>query len=247
MKLTLSEHFEARIQIGHVKELLDAALDVLQPLSVEHVCYLSMGRPEIGEISRIETNYPGDWFNRYHERDYMRIDPVVAAGRNSLRSINWRDIDKSSREISGFFGEAADFGLRENGLTVPIRDTEDRRALFTINGAAADRDWDAIIGEHGSDMRFVAFLFHLYYERARQNHVDDCPHLSERELQVLGWAAAGKSAWETSMILGLSQRTIDAYIRNCIRKLGVANKTQAVAVAVSYHLLNEQVFRQCAA
>ena len=70
------------------------------------------------------------------------------------------------------------------------------------------------------------------------------PRLSKRERQVLGWAAAGKSAWETSIILGLSQRTIDSYMRNCVQKLGAANKTQAVAVAVSYALLEPHIFRQ---
>lgn len=56
--------------------------------------------------------------------------------------------------------------------------------------------------------------------------------LTPREREVLTWAAAGKSAWETSTILGISEATVITHLENIRRKLNVANPTQAVVAAL---------------
>jgi DNA-binding CsgD family transcriptional regulator len=61
--------------------------------------------------------------------------------------------------------------------------------------------------------------------------------LSPREREVLRWAAQGKSAWEIGKILRVAKRTVDAHTRNAIGKLGAANRTQAVAIAVRERLI----------
>jgi DNA-binding CsgD family transcriptional regulator len=56
--------------------------------------------------------------------------------------------------------------------------------------------------------------------------------LTPRELEVLTWAARGKSAWEIGVILGISKRTVDEHIQTATRKLGAATRTAAVAIAL---------------
>ena len=56
--------------------------------------------------------------------------------------------------------------------------------------------------------------------------------LSDREREVLGWVAQGKSAWEIGVILGISKRTVDEHVRVVCQKLSASNRTQAVAIAV---------------
>jgi LuxR family quorum sensing-dependent transcriptional regulator len=50
-------------------------------------------------------------------------------------------------------------------------------------------------------------------------------------LEVLTWAARGKSAREIGEILHITKRTVDEHAHNAVRKLGAANRTQAVAIA----------------
>ena len=57
--------------------------------------------------------------------------------------------------------------------------------------------------------------------------------LARREKQALYWAGKGKTCWETAKILGLTERTVDFYLRNASHKLGAATKTQAVAKAIA--------------
>jgi DNA-binding CsgD family transcriptional regulator len=61
--------------------------------------------------------------------------------------------------------------------------------------------------------------------------------LTPRETEVLWWAAQGKSAWEIGEILHISKRTVDDHIQTANRKLGAANRTQAVAIAVREGLI----------
>jgi DNA-binding CsgD family transcriptional regulator len=61
--------------------------------------------------------------------------------------------------------------------------------------------------------------------------------LTPRELEVLTWAAQGKSAWEIGVILGITKRTVDEHIHTAMRKLEAANRTQAVAIAVRDHII----------
>jgi LuxR family quorum sensing-dependent transcriptional regulator len=53
--------------------------------------------------------------------------------------------------------------------------------------------------------------------------------LTAREADCLSWAAEGKSDWEISVILGLSESTVRFHSANARVKLGAANRTQAAA------------------
>ena len=56
--------------------------------------------------------------------------------------------------------------------------------------------------------------------------------LTPREREVLGWVARGKSASEVAEILKIIKRTVDEHVQTAMRKLGAANRTHAVAIAV---------------
>lgn len=57
-------------------------------------------------------------------------------------------------------------------------------------------------------------------------------HISEREKEVLQWVEQGKSSSEISLILGISQRTVNSYIYDIMEKLEAVNRPQMVAIAL---------------
>lgn len=63
------------------------------------------------------------------------------------------------------------------------------------------------------------------------------PHLTERECEALMWAAQGKTAAETGMILGIRRRGVDFHLQNAIRKMDAPNKYAAIARAREFGLL----------
>lgn len=62
-------------------------------------------------------------------------------------------------------------------------------------------------------------------------------HLTPREREVLSWTASGKTAWEISQILNISNRTVEFHMGNILNKFDAVNSQQAVAIAVSSGLI----------
>ena len=61
--------------------------------------------------------------------------------------------------------------------------------------------------------------------------------LSHRELEVLRWTMAGKTAWEVGVILGINEQTVVRHLGHAAQKLGCVNKVQAVAKALLMGLI----------
>jgi DNA-binding response OmpR family regulator len=61
--------------------------------------------------------------------------------------------------------------------------------------------------------------------------------LNEREVEVLTWAARGKTSAEIAKILALTKRTVDFHIDNARGKLGAATRTEAVLKAATGRLI----------
>lgn len=70
-----------------------------------------------------------------------------------------------------------------------------------------------------------------------KDRISEDVRLSVREIEVLKWTMAGKTAWETGMILNISERTVGVHAGNAIRKLGVVSKHQAVLKALDLKLI----------
>lgn len=129
---------------------------------------------------------------------------------------------------------AKDFHI-EAGFTVPVRGSHDF-GLFSVvpdNAGTADAS---------SYLRHMAPAFTIFgmtvHEVARQVmrsvplSGDQVVRLSRRETQVMQWIAAGKTAWEISMIMNLSEYTIRSYIRTALTKLSCTGIAQGAVKAV---------------
>jgi DNA-binding NarL/FixJ family response regulator len=62
--------------------------------------------------------------------------------------------------------------------------------------------------------------------------------LSEKELGVLAELAKGHSNRQIAQTLWLSEQTVKFHLRNVYRKLGVANRTEALRLALDRHLVD---------
>ena len=67
--------------------------------------------------------------------------------------------------------------------------------------------------------------------------VAEAVELNDREVEVLTWAARGKTSAEIAQILGLTKRTVDFHIDNARDKLGAATRTEAVIKATTGRLI----------
>ncbi len=61
--------------------------------------------------------------------------------------------------------------------------------------------------------------------------------LGKREQQVLAWTSQGKTSFEISKILNLSEHTINNYVTNAANKLGTNNRVHTVCRAIMLGLI----------
>jgi DNA-binding NarL/FixJ family response regulator len=74
-------------------------------------------------------------------------------------------------------------------------------------------------------------------ESYRTSRNMNLPPISKREKEVLKWLRKGKSSWDVSVILEISERTVNFHINNVMKKLDSMTRTQAVATAVENGLI----------
>jgi DNA-binding CsgD family transcriptional regulator len=65
----------------------------------------------------------------------------------------------------------------------------------------------------------------------------DRPVLSTREMEVLKWTSAGKSAWEIGQILSIAESTVNAHLSRVRGAFGVSTKAHAIARAAMLGML----------
>ena len=71
----------------------------------------------------------------------------------------------------------------------------------------------------------------------RQRPAHGVAPLTDRQVEVLRLLIAGRSDREIATALFLSPRTVQDHVSHLLAKLGVANRTEAVAVAVRDRLV----------
>lgn len=176
--------------------------------------------------------FPGEWMQRYVLKSYFISDPVIRRIHSDITPFEWSDTvayvrDDNSTAARQIFGEAREFGLR-SGFAVPMITLDGHIAAVSLAGERAD------IPPHAPGMLAmisnfaIARAIELSTRRKRRQTV----HLTAREAEVLRWAAEGKSEWEISVILGISEHTADKHLANAARKLSASTRVQAVASAI---------------
>jgi DNA-binding CsgD family transcriptional regulator len=87
------------------------------------------------------------------------------------------------------------------------------------------------------ELRVLGNYFHGHNLRINGHTWENQTIMSARELDCLKWVAAGKTAWEASVILGISERTVRFHLNAAREKLNSATTTQAVARAIANHMI----------
>lgn len=112
-------------------------------------------------------------------------------------------------------------------------------------GFSVDREKDLPTDQEAlARLMADAYLLGTYAKSAAERlfkapalKMDDIPELTPREIEVLRWSMAGKSAWETGRILNVSEHTVNFHIKNSVRKLAATNKREAVVKGMSLGIL----------
>lgn len=226
---------EVLSQATTLEEVQTFVEDLRAVYDLEHLVYHSVNSTG-GQYAAL--TYDQNWVERYIEQDYARIDPVVQGCYRQFQPIDWKTLDWSAKASRAFLGEAGDAGLGNQGFSVPIRGPSGQFALVSINHKCTDDTWASFTSERVADLLLIS---HYLNEKALQieGNPDRGPtrSLSPREKDALTLLATGANRANVAEQLKISESTLRVYIESARFKLGAANTTHAVALALTHGLI----------
>ncbi len=184
------------------------------------------------------TTYPDAWDERYRDRNYHRIDPVILGCFQRFHAVDWKQLNWSGKAVTAFLQDALDHGVGNQGYSIPLRGPRGQFALFTANHICDDAAWQAFVATYGRDLILVAhFINRKALEFAQDRQPETARGLSPREIDAMTLLALGYSRAQVAHSLSISEHTLRAYIESARSKLGAQNTTHAIATALSRGLI----------
>jgi len=185
----------------------------------------------------VQCNFPDDWMEHYRIRGYQKIDPVIMQVLRSAAIFTWQHLTQTDYFDAGqlrILDEGNEAGLHD-GVGIP---------LYGTNGGVAGVGMASSLGGIKPDknmlskIKLITEQFHLAY-CAVENLESDIPQpkLTQKEVEVLKWWAAGKSSDEIALIMCSSRTTIKFHVTNIYLKLSANTKILAVTKAIRLGLV----------
>lgn len=174
---------------------------------------------------------PAEWLNR--QATCLDRDPTTKATKRLQKPVRRR---KNSTRIEGDRSEdcGAEVGPPDGPTFPPV--SFDRRTMTVSLG---DEAVELSPVEFGMvSLAATCAIGRAMQLQGRQARQVDRSDLTPRERECLQWAAIGKSEWEISQILGISEHTSEKHLLNAKTKLGATNRVQAVAEAIRRGYIN---------
>jgi LuxR family quorum-sensing system transcriptional regulator SolR len=181
------------------------------------------------------NNYSRAWQECYNARGYLQVDPTVKHALRSTLPIVWsHGLFEATPQL---WEEARGHGL-QFGWAQASRDAWGSIGLLTLARSAGR----LTAGElHANDAKMAWLTQYAHAGMSRFILPKLVPEtlviMTAREREVLRWTAEGKTAYEISQILTVSERTVNFHINNVVSKLGASNKTQAAVKAAALGML----------
>jgi len=181
-----------------------------------------------------------DWAVFYRDQDYVYTDSTVQMVLQTRYPFTWGAL-KENRRLNSLtkriFDEAKfDFQFSD-GLLVPIHLSDGSISAVSLVGEKPDTRPAVNRG-----LGIAAIYLHskaslLVIEDSQISSSRNKPIVSRRQLDCIQWVAEGKSDWEISMILGISEATVHNHVERAKRSLGVTTRVQAVVEAARRRLI----------
>jgi len=197
-----------------------------------------MSGAQIAKVSHLlSVNFSMEAIESYVGGGLFAQDPLVSLHVCQPEARSWQFDD--IRNLDGQAGCAAFSAFRQCGarsLTMGWRwaDRGPRAAYLCFSGTEVGTH-----PRHSALAEFVRPHIGMAVERLARGQ-ESCGAsdvLTARELEILAWIKDGKTSWEISVILSISERTVKFHVKNLLRKLDASTRAHAVAIGLTRGLI----------
>ena len=187
------------------------------------------------------STYTMQWQNFYRSNDLFLHDPVLYQTFFNILPTDWQSYDISNIRAKNVISIGREYRIGDFGLSIPVRGPMVERAVVSLTYDGTESSWNLLKSSNIKDFVLISQLIHNTVIRIMniRDHID-APikiSLTPREMHCLYWASQGKTAYETSIIMGISPNTVRAYIESARHSLNCVSVTQAVCEAIKLNLM----------
>lgn len=182
------------------------------------------------------ADLPCGLIEAYDALGLLKNSPIFATLRRSTAPVTWSSTTLGNDRPSSEVDTAREL-FAGHDLTIGV--------YFPVHGSNGARAAVGFVGNrnaltHTELGELGIFVMHAYdaYSNLKNRRQIAVSLLTARELEVLHWAANGKTSTEIAAILSLSDHTVNTYMNSAMRKLDCVNRTQLVAKALRMHLIS---------
>jgi LuxR family quorum-sensing system transcriptional regulator CciR len=182
-------------------------------------------------------NYPDRWVDYFDRNGLAAADPIHRASQQTAVGFAWRHVPRMipltalDRQI---LARAQDHGIGD-GITIPANvpgEATGSCSFASAAGQTAPRDKLALAQLVGAFAFEAARRVWQVRPSAHPIMPGARSRLTDRQRDCLIWAARGKSDWEISVILGISEETVAQHIRQACERYGVQKRTSLIIHAL---------------
>lgn len=204
---------------------------VTRDMGFQHFALAHHSNAKPGDIVRL-TNYPDDWRDYYTRTGQFVLDPIHQTSKRKAGAFEWSEVPSAitlNPAQEDLLRRGAEIGL-VNGYTIPIHIPGDATGSCTF--VVDDRH------EIQREMLPVAHMIGGYAFEAARRYVRRAseaaaqPRLSDRQRDCLILVGQGKSDWEISRILGLSEETVTRHVKRAMESFDATKRTQLLVRAL---------------
>ena len=230
---TIEEYIEQTQAVSSLAELKDVFTRAIKKEGYDNFVLVSAKNNRVDHVTWSE--FPDGYLDTYYSEKWDRIDPVLHFTQRAVAPFRWEDVVQKThltRRQKYFLHDCQKLGVH-SGLTIPFHSPGNRVDLFSLS----------LRETNDINRRRVPIIYALAAQTwLRKSElttsIDEEPiELSDREIECLKWCKEGKTYWEISQILHISERTVEFHLTNAMRKLGTNNRITAVVIAIYRGLL----------
>jgi DNA-binding CsgD family transcriptional regulator len=184
----------------------------------------------------LNISFPKEWTHEYFSKNYHRESALTKENFKTYQPqyiVNtWNKYQQKAEIVS----LCLDFNIR-SGYAYGAQPSApgQKGSMFVFAGMDINND-----RRTAAILEMVVPHLHQAYYRidAGKKFKYHKPILTVREKEILEWLKLGKSSWDISIILSISQNTVNFHIYNILRKLKAVNRPQAIAIAIHMGIIS---------
>lgn len=193
---------------------------------------LDVDHYRFGSGFSIDTDMPPGFLDAYDADRLVTVDPFVGAAKSSTRIVVESEVYKEIEPPQRLVYLQRTFAVHNRTL-IPITRNE------IVYGAICFTRSIPFTEDELTFLALVSESIHMAVTKPlMERFAADQLRLSKGEIACLKQASRGLTSEAIAVATGYQNDTVNSYIKSAVKKIGAANRTQAIAEAIRRRLID---------